>query len=55
MPNVAVSKEPRIPDFPCVQATGDQSHKVPEWHLPFEDGLSGEPPDSHNVVGGTNL
>ena len=36
--------------FPRVQAPGDRSHKVPEWLLPFEEGLSGEPPDSHNVV-----
>ena len=61
VPIVAVSKQLRKPDdpsvlsgdrlhFPGVQAPEDQSHKVPEWLQPFEGGLGGEPPDSHNVV-----
>ena len=33
--------------FPDVQAPGQ---KVPERHQTFEEGLSGEPTDSHNVV-----
>ena len=33
-----------------VQAQGDRSHEVPQWLQPSEEGLSGEPPDSHHVV-----
>ena len=36
--------------FPGVQARRDRSHKVPGWHQTFKEGLSDEPPDSHNVV-----
>ena len=36
--------------FPRVQALGNRSHKVPKWLQPFKEGLSGEPPDTHNVV-----
>ena len=31
---------------------GNRSHEVPEWRQLFEEGLSGEPPDSHSVVAG---
>ena len=36
--------------FPCVQAPGDCSHRVLERLQHFSEGLSGEPPDSLNVV-----
>ena len=36
--------------FPGVQALGDLPHTVREWLEPHEEGLFGEPRDSHNVV-----
>ena len=36
--------------LPGVQALGHGSHELPEWLQPLEEGLSGELPDSHNVV-----
>ena len=37
--------------IPVVQASGDQFQKGPAWLIFFfEEGLSGEPPFSHNVV-----
>ena len=37
-------------DISMVQVPGDGSHEVPEWLQSFEEGISGEPADSHNVM-----
>ena len=51
---LAVSKESRVSDVSSQknrgQASGDLSLKVPGRIQPFKEGLSGEPPDSHNVL-----
>ena len=39
-----------LEDSPAVR-----SHKVPEWLQPFKEGLSGEPPDSDNVLVGQTV
>ena len=62
VPIVAVSEEPcvsprpqskhpgdRLP-IPGAKALGDWSRMVPEWLQLFDEGLSGEPSDSENVV-----
>ena len=44
------SQKGRPLHFPGVQALGHWSHQEAEWLQSSEEGLSGEPLDSHNIV-----